>query len=167
METSNAIYFWTANNKYGFLSNFNIDGFRDNGGFKYLCNEQFFMIQKCLLFDPKNTELLEKMIDAKAPYIVKKLGRNVNNFNPEVWNKKKYFIMKRGLTFKFSQNKSLKRKLLETDNKKLYEASRFDNIWGIGINSKDAMEIDPSFYPGQNLLGKALMEVRDELRKSK
>ena len=124
------------------------------------------MIQKCLLFDPKNTELLEKMIDAKAPYIVKKLGRNVNNFNPEVWNKKVFHNEKR-LTFKFSQNKSLKRKLLETDNKKLYEASRFDNIWGIGINSKDAINIDPSFYPGQNLLGKALMEVRDELRKSK
>ena len=44
----------------------------------------------------------------------------------------------------------------------LYEASPYDRIWGIGYEKKAAQQIDPERF-GENLLGKALMQVRSEL----
>jgi len=39
--------------------------------------------------------------------------------------------MKKALILKFSQNEDIKKILLEINNKILYEASKFDKIWGI------------------------------------
>lgn len=44
----------------------------------------------------------------------------------------------------------------------LTSGSPTDRIWGIGFNSKDAMEHQSEW--GTNRLGKALMKVRDKLR---
>lgn len=57
----------------------------------------------------------------------------------------------------------LKKKLLNTKDKVLFEASKYDKIWGIGYNTKIAYKIDKEKY-GLNLLGKVLMEVREELK---
>ena len=70
------------------------------------------------------------------------------------------------LKLKFSQNQELKTLLLSTDDSILVEASSYDNIWGIGLNESDAKNTKMEDWPGQNLLGKALMEVRDFLRLS-
>jgi ribA/ribD-fused uncharacterized protein len=78
------------------------------------------------------------------------LGRQIKNFNEEKWNDIKKQIVFRGNYLKFSQNKKLYDILLGTDNKHLAEASSTDNIWGIGINIKDASKGIP--WRGQNLL---------------
>lgn len=70
--------------------------------------------------------------------------------------------MKTGLIEKFSQNPDLKKALVRTGDAILVEASPFDKIWGIGISAKDAQKNKP--WEGENLLGKALMEVRDNIR---
>jgi predicted NAD-dependent protein-ADP-ribosyltransferase YbiA (DUF1768 family) len=44
----------------------------------------------------------------------------------------------------------------------LYEASKYDKIWGIGFYGIDAINADKNKF-GRNLLGKALMEIRNEL----
>ena len=38
-----------------------------------------------------------------------------------------------------------------------------DKIWGIGLREKAARQISPEEWPGHNLLGKVLMQVRNEL----
>jgi len=130
----------------------------------YNCNEQYFMKMKQELFDKDNFDLAHAIISEKDPKIIKKYGRLVQNYNEEVWNKKRYKIMVKGLYAKFSQNLDLKLELLNTQNKILVEASPFDNIWGIGIGVEKALKMDPSQWKGQNLLGKALMEVREMLK---
>ena len=40
-----------------------------------------------------------------------------------------------------------------------------DNIWGIGLSASSPEMQGPQKWRGQNLLGFALMEVRDELRR--
>lgn len=164
METDNKIFFWKENNKYGFLSNFYYSSFKDSIGLTYICNEQYFMSQKCLLFDSENKKLFKEIMDCKIPYTIKKLGRQVKNFDQSIWDKEKYNIMKIGIKYKFSQNKFLKKKLLETKDKMLYEASPYDKVWGIGVNPNIASKSNSDKFEGENLLGKALMEVRNELK---
>lgn len=53
--------------------------------------------------------------------------------------------------------------LLQTDDKVLVEASPVDAIWGIGFAADDDRADDPARWRGLNLLGFALMQVRDEL----
>ena len=65
---------------------------------------------------------------------------------------------------KFGQNARLKNYLLSTENKILIEASPYDQIWGIGLGKESPDATQPEKWNGQNLLGFALMEVRDELR---
>jgi predicted NAD-dependent protein-ADP-ribosyltransferase YbiA (DUF1768 family) len=61
--------------------------------------------------------------------------------------------MRHILRLKVAQHEYVKRKLLETGNRRLIEDSWRDDYWGWGPN-KD----------GQNVLGKLWMELREELK---
>ena len=65
---------------------------------------------------------------------------------------------------KFNQNPQLADLLLSTGSKVLGEASLNDRKWGIGVDCCDDGRFKVSGWKGQNLLGRALMEVRAELR---
>ena len=67
---------------------------------------------------------------------------------------------------KFSQNDELKEFLLSTGDAILVEASPYDRIWGIGLYPAQAAMGTVDQWRGLNLLGCALMEVRDWLRES-
>ena len=54
--------------------------------------------------------------------------------------------------------------LLATGKRKIAEASPYDKIWGIGLDERTAVGMSHTMWPGQNLLGKVLMQLRDELR---
>jgi ribA/ribD-fused uncharacterized protein len=54
--------------------------------------------------------------------------------------------------------------LMSTGNKILVEASPLDTIWGIGLGRENTKANNPNTWRGKNLLGFALMEVRDEIR---
>jgi ribA/ribD-fused uncharacterized protein len=120
------------------------------------------MYYKCKTFDPLNKQLLDSILKETSASNIKNFGRQVNNYKEEIWREKRYNIMLNALKLKFSQNNTLKNKLLSTKQKILYEASKYDKIWGIGFYDKDAVKINKENY-GLNLLGKALMEVRNEL----
>ncbi|WP_199169863.1 NADAR family protein [Rhodopirellula bahusiensis] len=64
---------------------------------------------------------------------------------------------------KFIQNSHLLEFLLGTGDAVLVEASPYDRIWGIGLKADDERAKDPVTWQGQNLLGFALMDVREEL----
>jgi hypothetical protein len=68
------------------------------------------------------------------------------------------------LTAKFSQNKELKTYLLATQGCVLVEAAPRDKIWGIGMGENNVNIANPSKWKGANLLGKALMQVRDQIK---
>ncbi len=64
---------------------------------------------------------------------------------------------------KFSQNDVLLTYLLSTTPRVLVEASPRDSVWGIGISERDLLASRPSEWKGLNLLGFALMDVRERL----
>lgn len=143
-------------------SNWYIIPFKDDNGTEYNCVEQYMMAQKALLFN--DTVNYNKIMLSKSPKAQKALGRKVKNFNEEVWSNKSYSIVLRGNYYKYSQNDSLSKVLLNTGDKTIAEASPYDKIWGIGLACNDKNALDISKWKGTNKLGKVLMDVRYLLR---
>jgi len=129
----------------------------------YKTAEHWMMAQKAKLFNDEDA--FEKIIQADKPGEVKELGRQINRFNQDVWDCHKYEIVREGNFHKFSQHKELKDFLLQTKDRVIVEASPVDTIWGIGLAEDSPLIENPNFWKGQNLLGFALMEVRDILKR--
>lgn len=78
-------------------------------------------------------------------------------------NMKLMIVVFEGLLAKFSQNEDLKKQLKATENCVLAECAVKDKIWGIGLSMKDSNRFEIDKWNGQNLLGYALMMVRERL----
>lgn len=134
----------------------------------FVCTEQAFMWAKALHFGDLETAYQiyqESHAEKPSPGRCKKLGRQVKNYNDEEWSRVRYDVMKKINYCKYIQNKNLCKKLFNPDfwHKTFVEASPIDTIWGVGIDLSDDKIVDPKNWKGQNLLGKALTEVRDEI----
>ena len=133
-------------------------------GETYATAEHWMMAEKARLFN--NADIRQRIIAVRHPDEAKRLGRQVRDFDPQVWDEQKYELVKTGNYQKFSQNLLLKDYLLTTGDRVLVEASPVDTIWGIGLAADHADAQDPARWRGENLLGFALMEVRDQLRQA-
>ena len=161
IETKDSIYFYRERDAFGYLSNFYKSPFVSDG-VKYWCMEQYIMKKKQEMFDPHNIDAAKSIMTSKSANAIKAMGRGIQNFNDEIWREHRECIAYDGIMCKFQQNESLLRQLLSTGSKRLYEATKNDKIWAIGFDPEDAVGINPNRY-GLNILGKALMRVRDEL----
>lgn len=130
---------------------------------RYNTAEHWMMAQKALLFD--DTEIYNKIMTVKSPAEAKVLGRQVRNFDDIIWNSKRFDIVVQGSLQKFLQHKDLKEFLLNTKERVLVEASPVDRVWGIGLTVNSNRAENPKHWNGLNLLGFALMEVRDIIKK--
>ena len=155
------ICFHNPDEENGYLSNWYMSDFIVDG-IKYTSMEQYMMYMKAVTFNDK--ESADKILAISDVAEIKKLGRGVKNFNNVVWNGVRQIIIYKGLIEKFRQNIVLREKLLSTGDAILAECAVSDKIWGIGLSMHDKDRFDMSKWMGQNLLGFALMLVRDELR---
>ena len=130
-------------------------------GIEYLTAEHWMMAQKALLFG--DAEVFQQICAATTAAEAKQLGRTVRNYQDDIWVAHRFAIVKAGNWHKFSQNEALATFLLQTKQRVLVEASPVDPIWGIGIAADHPNAHDPAHWQGLNLLGFALMEVRDQL----
>lgn len=130
-------------------------------GVSYPTAEHYMMAGKARLFG--DGDALNAILDAPTPKEAKKLGRKVAGFDEGMWADNRVRIVLEANRAKFSQNVPLRKFLLGTGKKILVEASPFDRIWGIGLGTNSKTIGDPLAWKGQNLLGFALMDVRDWL----
>jgi hypothetical protein len=144
------------------FSQWYISPFKDENGVEYTTAEHFMMAGKARVFN--DNVILEKILASKDPKGVKALGRKIANFDAEVWDLHKYNIVKQGNWLKFSQNEAMKAFLLSTADAVIVEASPYDTVWGIGLLASDIKAQQAGTWLGENLLGFALMEVRDLLK---
>ena len=126
-------------------------------------SEQYMMYFKALLMG--DDEVAEKILATKGPGEAKALGREVKNFDQQLWDANCDGVVERANLLKFSQNQRLKDVLLGTGDRELVETSPNDRIWGIGFDTEHALDNVDKW--GENRLGKALMRVRDQLRQVK
>ena len=130
---------------------------------RYSCMEQYMMAEKARIFGDE--EIAKQIMDETMQDKIKGLGRKVKNFDENIWNEVKYHIVLTGNYYKFSQNKQLRQVLLSTGESILVEASPLDMIWGIGIDANNENAYHPEKWNGSNLLGFALTEVREEIKR--
>lgn len=156
----NVICFHNPDEENGYLSNWYPSQFTvDDVTFSSM--EQYMMYCKANCF---GDEAVAKQILATDDVAeIKALGRKVSNYDDNVWNGVRQIVVYKGLMAKFSQNEDLKAELKTTENMILAECAVNDRIWGIGLSMKDSDRFERSKWKGQNLLGYALMMVRDSL----
>ncbi|KAL2270870.1 hypothetical protein VTJ83DRAFT_241 [Remersonia thermophila] len=178
-SSSSPVYFWRDTDPLtGYLSQWYPCAFTDDEdpSIVYRTAEHYMMYHKALLFSD-TAVAQEIMAGGKHPRKVKELGRKVANFDEETWNARREEIVRKGNLLKFTRpanpgdgkwtvaaagGKNLRELLLETGDRVIVEASPYDKIWGIGFVEEEAEGARERW--GLNLLGKALIEVRAELR---
>lgn len=129
---------------YRFLSNFYLYSITVDG-VNYPSTEHAFQAAKTN--DP--TEKFA-IANASTPGKAKRIGRKVK-LRPD-WESVKIQVMTDLVRQKFSKDRDLRQKLLDTGDEELVEGNRWgDRFWGISGGS------------GDNWLGQILMQIRDEL----
>ena len=124
--------------------------------------EQFMMYRKAVAFGDRDRAA--QILDTEDVGRIKELGRLVSGYDDNYWNGIRQIVVYEGLYAKFSQNEELKRLLRATGKAVLAECAVKDRIWGIGLSMSDPDRLDRRKWKGQNLLGYALMMVREKLR---
>ncbi len=141
------IYFYSTRDTYGCFSNFSPHGITLKGLW-WPTTEHYFQAQK--FADTSHEEAIRR---AKTPKQAADMGRDRKRPLRADWEQVKDEIMREAVRQKFRTHKDIRQVLLETDDKELIENAPSDYYWGIGADGS-----------GKNMLGKILMEVRDELR---
>ena len=132
----------------------------------YNCAEQFMMAEKARVFKDHSTRLriLATFDPAEQRRLAGERGTLVG-FDHNVWAEECLPVVMAGNFAKFTQNPDLLQQLLATGDRELVEASPFDRRWGIGLDAQTAVAREPTTWPGHNMLGEALMKVRNKLRR--
>ena len=130
-------------------------------GVTYPTAEHWMMAGKARLFHDEHA--LAAVVAAASPKDAKAAGRTVGGFDEKTWAAARFDLVVAGNLAKFRQHPDLAAFLRATAGKVLVEASPRDWIWGIGMGASHPEARRPSRWRGTNLLGFALMNVRDQL----
>ena len=157
----NIVCFHNPDEDNGYLSNWYPSPFTVDG-VAFSSMEQFMMYRKAICFGDE--AVAAQILSTSDVAKIKSLGRQVSNYDESMWNGIRQIVVCEGLLAKFSQNDELKAKLKATGNAVLAECAVKDCIWGIGLSMKDPDRLNKAKWNGQNLLGYALMMVRERLQ---
>lgn len=148
------IRFYRANDKpFGVFSNLYRRAIEFEGD-SYPTAEHAYQAGK-----PRKKEVRDWLMAAPSPALLAMAAHGLYYWDVTPgWSTSKFMRMKNVLRAKFQQHADLRALLLQTEDARLIESATVDNavnrLWG---------EVDGV---GQNMLGKLLMEVRDEIRSS-
>lgn len=170
------LFFKDDEQPYGFLCQWYRSRFTDpESGLEFSCTEQWMMWNTAQLAHDEETAT--QIMHTTSSRKQKQLGRDVVGFDASAWDKIKSDVVEQGNYLKFTQATNavsmkmddvgdpvpLRDLLLATGQRELVEASKFDRVWGIGFDAQQAPST-PRDRWGQNLLGEALMSVRERVR---
>jgi ribA/ribD-fused uncharacterized protein len=148
LDMDKVINFYIPKDEFGCFSNFAAYPIKLKGKV-WPTSEHYFQAQKF-----SGTEHEEAVRQAKSPRIAAQMGRDRSRPLPKDWESRKDDIMREAVRAKFEQHDDLREILLATENASIVEHTENDSYWGDGGDGS-----------GKNMLGRILMEVREELRK--
>jgi ribA/ribD-fused uncharacterized protein len=142
------ILFYAVAQDYGAFSNFAPYPITLHGK-RWPTSEHYFQAQK---FDePKVREAIRRV---KSPSEAARTGRDRKHRLRRDWDSARVGVMREALRAKFTQHADLRELLLSTGDAAIVEHTERDDYWGDGGDGS-----------GANMLGRLLMELRDELRR--
>ena len=141
------IKFYRTKEKYGPFSNFSRHSV-DLDGKTWPTSEHYYQAMKF----PSDEEVQERVRNCKAPGLAADMGRDRSLPMRKDWDEVKDDVMRTVIRAKFTQREDLKELLQSTESEHIIEDSPIDFYWGCGSDGT-----------GQNMLGRVLMEIRDEL----
>jgi ribA/ribD-fused uncharacterized protein len=143
------INFYSVSDDFGCFSNFSAHPMRI-GGKLWPTSEHYFQAQKF-----KEVEYREKIRKANSPMIAARMGRDRKKPLRRDWESVKVGVMRDAVRAKFTQHADIREILLSTGDAKIVEHTERDSYWGDGGDGS-----------GKNMLGRILMEIRDELKET-
>ena len=143
MDTIN---FYSTKGEYGCFSNFSRHSVKI-GGEIWPTTEHYFQAMKFA-----GTRHESEVRKASSAREAADMGRDRNRPLRPDWEEVKDDIMREAVRAKFTQHEQLKKILLATGDAILVEHTVNDSYWGDGGDGT-----------GKNMLGKILVEIRDEL----
>jgi ribA/ribD-fused uncharacterized protein len=141
------INFYSTKGNYGCFSNFSRHLVKLDGE-EWPTSEHYFQAKK---FEGTSHET--EIRKASSAMEAAKMGRERKRPLRSDWEKVKDDVMRKVVRAKFTQHKSLLKTLLSTGDAVLVEHTKNDRYWGDGGDGT-----------GKNMLGKILMEIREELK---
>jgi len=148
--TERKINFYSTMAEYGCFSNFARAPFEVDGKI-WLTAEHYFQAQKF----PDAPEYQERIRATASPMVAARLGRSRSQPLRKDWETVKDDVMRQAVRLKFTLSRELRKILLATEDAVLVEHTTNDRYWGDGGDGS-----------GKNMLGKILMEVRNEIRQA-
>ncbi|KAG9028176.1 hypothetical protein FS837_003965, partial [Tulasnella sp. UAMH 9824] len=119
----------------------------------YPTAEHLFQARKFLGHRPLFAEHIRR--GSEQPQFATEAARRLALESRPDWEEKRVEIMEEVIELKFTQHEKLRRLLLNTGDRNLiYSSGTSDDFWGNGAHGT-----------GQNEMGRALMRLRDELKR--
>jgi ribA/ribD-fused uncharacterized protein len=142
------VRFYAVSDDYGAFSNFAPYPVTVRGQ-RWPTTEHFFQAQK--FAGPKVREAIRAV---KSPMQAARVGRDRKNRLRRDWDSARVPVMREALHAKFTQHADLRVLLLSTGDATIVEHTERDDFWGDGGDGS-----------GRNMLGRLLMDLREELRR--
>lgn len=153
--------FWREDEPLGCLSNWHSTGFSFRRT-RFATAEHWMMWQKARLMG--DLEKAGHILSAPTPRRAKELGGEVKPYDGALWDAVREQLVYYGVREKFLANGPERDVLLATGSALLAEASPYDRVWGVGMTADDPRFADPTRWDGENLLGRACMRARADIR---
>jgi N-glycosidase YbiA len=141
------ILFYSVSDEYGEFSNFAPYPIRVSGK-RWPTSEHYFKAHK--FRDPK---IRESIRTANSPMEAARMGRDRRYRIRRDWDSVRVGVMREALRAKFTQHVELRSLLMSTGDATIVEHTENDAFWGDGGDGS-----------GANMLGRLLMDLRNELR---
>ena len=142
-----------------FFSNFYTSPIED-GGKKFATVEHFYQFKKATYFNDASTAAA--ILGAKTPEKSKALGYLVKDYEEELWHKVAPQVMFNGCLKKLQQYPQLAESLKKLKGG-IIEANPKDVFFSCGLALHSPHIMDKTRWPGKNILGNILCQVRDTL----
>jgi len=146
------VSFFKTDEIFGVLSNM-------KGKQKILINDIWFSSSEAIyqsLKFPNNKELQIKIASENSPILAKRIATHNVKYKREDWDHVKNNIMRLSIRIRCLQSQDFFNLLLSTSPKQIVEISRKDSYWG-------ALPKETNHLNGKNVLGRLLMELREEI----
>jgi len=153
--------FWKEDGHLGCCSNWHPTGFGYRGT-RFATGEHWMMWQKARLMG--DAEKADQILSASTPRRAKELGGVAGPYDGTLWDAVREQLVYYGVREKFLANDLDRNLLLSTGTALLAEASPYDRVWGVGMTTDDPRFANPAKWDGENLLGRACMRARADIR---